>query len=178
MRVKILLVTIVLAMLITACGDSFPAPNFPVSPTAPEPAITSSGSDFPFQLQPDSPSYLPAFTQPQAGCAWVGIAGQVFDEQGQPLTGINLFIKGELNGRPIEIITKSGSNQAYGPAGFEVQISDRSAETQNAVSVQLFNDQGLALSPAFPISTYDDCQRNLILVNTQASSSSWRASLP
>ncbi len=133
---------------------------------------------FPFVLQSDSPRYLPAFTQPEAGCAWVGIAGQVFDENRQPIDGVVVLVKGYFNGKVIDTMSLSGLGKAYGPAGFEIQIGDRSAETSNALTIQLVNDQFEALSEAYPLTTYDDCQRNLILINFQAKSDEWRLFLP
>ena len=71
----------------------------------------------------------------------------------------------------IDAQTLSGLHEAYGQSGFEVKIGDFSADTNNALTIQLVNSKFEALSEVYPLTTYNDCQRNLILVNFQAQSS-------
>ena len=103
MRLKILVVFVFLAIVTAACGVSSPVlssgPSLPYQSegssveAAPaqaaeeaNPGTTAAqppqgldlSSGYPLALKDGSPRYLPAFTQPDAGCAWVGVAGQGF----------------------------------------------------------------------------------------------------
>ena len=203
MRLKILIVFVFLAIVTAACGVSSPVlssgPSLPYQSegssveAAPaqaaeeaNPGTTAAqppqgldlSSGYPLALKDGSPRYLPAFTQPDAGCAWVGVAGQVFDRNGAPLEGVVVLVKGYFNHKLIDVQTLSGLQKAYGEAGFEVQIGDLSADSQNALTIQLGNSKFEALSEVYPITTYDDCQRNLIMVNFQAVSDAYQAYLP
>ncbi len=203
MRLKILIVFFVIAIITGACGVATPilssGPNLPFvpvtaptenSPTLPDGAAAAqpatvqppAGYDltagYPFEPQSDSPRYLPAFTQPDAGCAWVGVAGQVFDQAGSPVQGVVVLLRGYFNGKLLDERTLSGQQTAYGESGFELQIGDLSADTINALTIQLANSKLEALSEPVALATYDDCQRNLILINFQAQSNAWRALVP
>jgi hypothetical protein len=200
MRLKILAGFIAIAWITGGCAFSeslMSGPNLPSSgsgaanqgaageeplatPASPvdESAQSAASGDYPFGLDTTSPRYLPAFTRPEAGCGWVGVAGQVFDPSGAPLDGVTVAIKGYFNDQLIDARTVTGQQTAYGEGGFEVQVGDRSAQASNALTVQLFNHQGEALSEVYSLNTFDDCQRNLILVNFQAQGESWQARLP
>ena len=161
-------------------------PTLPPTDTASPDATLASApveeqaapADYPFVLQTGSPTYLPAFTHPEAGCAWVGVAGQVFDEQQQPLEGVVILVKGYYNGKIVDTMVLSGLGEAYGPGGFEVQVGDQSDETNNAVTLQLVNQQFEPLSEPYPVVTYDDCQKNLVMVNFVAKTNSWKIFFP
>jgi hypothetical protein len=202
MRLKIMIVFFVLAIVTGACGAAGPVlssgPNLPftvqASPTETVPAQPAGGTanlavlpppqgldltgGYPFIMYSDSPRYLPAFTQPDAGCAWVGVAGQVLDQSGAPLEGVVVLVKGTFNGKRVDARTFSGQQTAYGVSGFEVQIGDLSADSANTLTIQLANSKLEALSEVAALTTYNDCQRNLLLVNFQAQSDSWQALLP
>jgi hypothetical protein len=109
----------------------------------------------------------------------VGVAGQVFDENQQPLEGAVVLVKGTFNGKPVDTMVLSGlAKDFYGPGGFEVQLGDQSADSTGVLTIQLVNDKFEPLSEAFPLTTYNDCQQNLILLNFQADSATWRLYLP
>lgn len=139
----------------------------PEQPTTLAPPVVDAASRL-FGLQEGYPQYLPAFTQPQAGCAWVGVAGQVLDQNGQPMEGVLVVVKGYFNGILIESMVLSGLSSAYGPAGYEIKIGEQSADSSNALTIQLLNERFEPLSDAYPVDTFDDCQKNLILYNFQA----------
>jgi len=207
MRLKILIGFMVLAIVTGACGVATPVlssgpslayqPDVPTADNAPaasaenlaDPAVTvpegarpPEGLDisagYPFALNSSSPRYLPEFTQPDAGCAWVGVAGQVFDQAGAPVEGVVVLVKGYFNNQLLDLQTLSGLQKAYGESGFEVQIGAQAADTHNALTIQLVNSKFEALSGVYALATYNDCQRNLILVNFQAASDTWKAYMP
>jgi hypothetical protein len=62
-----------------------PTPTPTDTPTpGPSPTVTSTRSPFPFTKDIVSPQYLQNFAN-AAGCNWMGIAGEVFDLQGNPV---------------------------------------------------------------------------------------------
>lgn len=108
-------------------------------------------------LQPGTPAYLPNFNQPQAGCDWMGVAGQVFDANGIEVLGLVIH-----SGDQTAI---TGEMLAYGPGGYEIQLSDSPKNTSAQYWVQVFNTEGQPLSDQVFFNTYEDCSQNLILVN-------------
>lgn len=110
-----------------------------------------------FILQAGSPFYLPNFNHPEAGCEWMGFAGQVFDLDGTEIQGLTIQ-SGEFS-------AITGDAIAYGPGGFEIRIGDAPVYSSAVYSVQVFDSSGQALSNQIFIDTYEDCERNLVLVN-------------
>jgi hypothetical protein len=133
---------------------------------------TATASEVAFVLRAHSPSYLPAFTQPDAGCNWVGVAGQVLDNQSKPVDHVAVVVKGKFNGKDVNQAGNSGTATAYGPGGFEVLIGEQSEDTLGNLTIQLFDDKNKPLSDIYPIVTYQDCQKNLIVYTFQASKAS------
>jgi len=143
-----------------------------VTPTATEPipltntptsravTPTKTRSPFPFTLQDGGPTYLPNFAN-SAGCNWMGIAGQAFGLQGEPLIGLIVTLQG--GGLDLDSIT--GSKTAYGSGGYEFFLNDRVVQTTGEYKVQLLDGNGAPLSPVIPVNTFADCTKNLILVN-------------
>ena len=94
---------------------------------------------FSLVFQASYPDYLPQvgvptttqnFISPEDGCNWLGVAGQVFGEDGTPLNGRIIEIRGNVEGESIMLATTTGSSQQMGPGGFDLQLSDlhRSAQ--------------------------------------------------
>ncbi|BAJ64949.1 hypothetical protein [Anaerolinea thermophila] len=148
-------------------------PESSPAPSAPAPSPTPA-----FVLQAGSPAYLPAFTHPEAGCAWVGIAGQVFNSAGLPQDNIVVVVKGLFNGKAVDALALSGLAKAYGAGGYEIQVGTASATTSEALTIQLLNDKFEPLSPVYPVQTFDDCQKNLILMNFQSTENQFWLYLP
>lgn len=116
-----------------------------------------------YTLQEDNPIYLPNFAQPSAGCAWMGVAGQAFSKDNQPIRGI-LIIAGKV-GEEQQLSAATGQAIAYGPGGYEIQLSTEPVTTQAVYWVQLVDLTGQALSEIIFFDTYQDCQKNLALIN-------------
>ncbi len=106
-----------------------------------------------------------ALIRPRLGCEWLIIAGQVWDLQDEPQAGLELHLSGELGGFLIDEFIKTGSAIAYGPSGYEFTLEGLVVNSRNALYLQLFDSDGQPLSHAYAIETFDDCQKNLILVN-------------
>ena len=130
-----------------------------------DPDATESPVTLPYVLQTNSPSYTENFANGQE-CSWHGIAGQVFDTEGAPQTGITVHLSGTLDGQEIDLYAESGSADSYGPAGYEFVIGESPVTTTNTLWIQVYDEDAEApLSEKIFLSTYNDCERNLILVN-------------
>lgn len=133
--------------------------------TAPEPIFTAH-----YVLQVMNPHYLANFTHSELGCDWLGVGGQVFNREGVVQKDIIIKAGGDLNGSPvIEQMTMPLADPdidiAYGPGGFELTLANSPAESDSTLWIQLFSLEGKPLSEQIFLITYDDCQKNLLLMN-------------
>lgn len=103
--------------------------------------------------------------QQQLDCDWLVIAGQVWDLGDTPLTGLTLHLYGELGGYTIERFVLSGSALAYGESGYQFELENLVIDSQDSLFIQLVDTNGIPLSHPYAIQTYDDCNKNLILIN-------------
>jgi hypothetical protein len=138
----------------------------PLPPTATStvPPATLTPTPLPFEVQPGTPLFLENFANAQA-CNWMGIGGQVFDTNGDPIIGIELELGGELAGQSISERTLSGPVDAYGIGGYEFALSDRPIESENTLWIRLLDPAGNAASAQFLLTTSTECDENLILLN-------------
>ncbi len=122
---------------------------------------------YPFVLDGEPEPVPSVMIRPQLGCEWLVIAGQVWDLEGEPVTGLTLHLYGELGGFTIDRFVLSGSENAvvYGRSGYEFTLEDLVVTSTDGLQIQLVDTNGLPLSLAYKLQTYEDCQRNLILVN-------------
>ena len=148
-----------------------PTPEITAAPTAtgtPEPTFTPTV--VPYSLQLMNPYYLKNFTHDDLGCEWFGVAGQIFDREGKVQKDIVVRAGGEINGSPVieEMVmplAEPDVDLAYGPGGFELTLAVSLADTESEVWIQLFSLEGDPLSDKIYLTTYDDCQKNMILLN-------------
>jgi hypothetical protein len=131
-----------------------------VTPTGPTRTPTRTLSALPYTLQGNGPTYVTNFAN-SAGCNWQGIAGQVFDLAGKPVLGLLVHLEG--GGLNYDTIT--GSKPEYGTGGYELFIGNSPQTTTNTYRVQLRTSAGQPLSDTYVIPTFQDCNRNLALVN-------------
>jgi hypothetical protein len=118
-----------------------------------------------FGIQDGSPSYEINTVHADSGCNWLGVAGQIFDFDGIPVSGILVEVSGTLNGQEISGLTLSGMAPAYGEGGYELTISDSPASPTDEIWVQLLDQANLPLSDKIYFQTYDSCDSNLVKVN-------------
>ncbi len=103
---------------------------------------------------------------PDAGCNWMGVAGQVFDLSGAPVSGQQVRVGGSLLGAPIELLSLTGVTTAYGNNGFyEFTLGEKPVNSTGTLWVQLLDQSGLPMSDKIYFDTYDACEKNLIFVN-------------
>jgi len=99
------------------------------------------------------------------GCNWTGIAGQVFDLQGRPVKGIRVWLRGTFDNKYIDYLGLTLESSPYGPSGFEFTLGEKPKNTTESLSLQLLDQAGIPISDRVYIDTFEDCERNLILVN-------------
>lgn len=129
--------------------------------------VPTVGTPFPFVAQSGTPVYLSNFVHPDRGCEWAGIAGQVFDASGATKSGLVVSVFGQLDGQAVDSVTLTGlpASRAYGPGGYELVLGDHPAQSQGSLSVQVFDQNGDALTAPLVVDTFADCAKNLVLAN-------------
>lgn len=144
--------------ILSAAGEDF-------QPWAYLPAImrdwapTPTRSPYPFTMDDDSPTNTQNFAN-SAGCNWLGVAGQVFDLDKEPVSA-GAYMISVLE--PVASWTFTGSAPAYGLSGWEVYLGD---EPKIATyRIQLFTPAGTPVSEAYEFATVDSCDQNLVLIN-------------
>jgi hypothetical protein len=136
-----------------------------------QPGLTQAGSNYQYNIQAGSPVYLPNIFHPESGCSWLGVAGQVFGEDTEPVIDIVVEAGGVLEGGAVFALTLTGLAPDYGIGGYEIYLADHGINSQGTVWIQLFNLSGKVLSPQIYFDTFDACDKNLVLVNFTSSSS-------
>lgn len=141
--------------------------NTPITkPPAMEPTIAVTPGEFAFVLRQGSPSAITGATfHPDAGCNWSGIGGQATSLNGEAVGGLLVQLGGSMPGA--EIMGKStmtGLATQYGPGGFEFTLANNPVSSDDTLWIQLTDQQNLPLSDRVYFNTYDDCQKNLIII--------------
>jgi len=124
-----------------------------------------------FTISPGSPKATASTAfYPELGCKWAGVAGQLFDAEGQPLPPALVLVEvgGVLNGEPIQLLSLSGTAPQYGPAGYEIVLGDIPIASQGSLYIQLFDRQGQPITDRIYFDTFGACEQNLILINFNA----------
>lgn len=136
------------------------------SPTQ-TPTLTPSSTPelMPFILIGEQENLSSALIRPGLGCDWLIIAGQVWDLQDAPVKGLQLHLSGALGGFIIDSFAISGSAPNYGESGYEFTLDNMRIPSDESLFVQLLDANDIPLSHPFSIQTFNDCQKNLILIN-------------
>jgi hypothetical protein len=120
----------------------------------------------PFALNDGSPVAISSVAfHPEAGCNWMGIAGQVLNMSGAPVsTGVIVRVGGELAGVKKDITSLTGTARQYGEAGYEIVLGASPTQSSSNLWVQLLDQAGLPMSPRIVFDTYASCDQNLIFI--------------
>jgi hypothetical protein len=132
-----------------------PTVIFTLPPTAtdtPGPP-TATLHPYPFKLSEDGVTYTRYFFSSE--CNWLGIAGEVVDQEGNPITGISVVLNG---GGLNNVVTTSGNAPDYAPSGWEHFLD--SQPKVGDFTIQLWH-QGQPVSELVEVRTSKDCRRNL-----------------
>ncbi len=140
-----------------------------VSPTfTPSPTEAPVGG-FAFAVQGNGPVAIVNIAHPELGCNWMGVAGNVVDMSGAPVTQLIVTLGGTLNGKPVHpsgtMTSLTGLFRQYGEAGFEFQLGDKPVASKGTLWIQLGDQAGLVLSEKVYFDTFSDCEKNLVLIN-------------
>ena len=134
----------------------------------PIPTATAPNSSlYSFALQAEPRAIDNTLFPSSRGCQWMGVAGQVVDLKNSPIPlGIIVQVGGAINGKVINIISLTGTSQTYfKDAGYEITLSDKPVASNGALFIRLLDQAGLAISDRILFNTYDDCNRNLVIIN-------------
>lgn len=162
----------------TSTLTPFPTPTVEVLAFAPS-SVPAEASIAPrFLLQTGTPVGVANFVQPEAGCNWMGVGGQVFDLNDQPVTYLVVEVGGTLGGIAISQLTLSGMSTVLGPGGFLIKLADRPIASDGTLWMQLFDLSGQPLTEKTFFPTFAECERNFILINFREVSPQYRIVLP
>lgn len=143
------------------------------TPSLPEPTQTPQPTPtavvYQYQLQTGSPAYIENIHHPDQGDNWMGVGGQVFDSNGNPVERIVVMAAGTLGGEAFEILGMTGAATQYGPGGYEIQLAQGLIPSSGTVMITLFDLAGNRLSASVAMDTFDDPARATIIVNFVAS---------
>lgn len=162
--------------------EATPTPALTVEPTAevvtameaeptltpdftPTPEPTATPEPIIYVLQEGNPLYLSNFVHPAADCNWLGVAGQVFDATGATVPDLTVIAGQDSVSDSNLWAARTGLSTHYGPGGYEIQLSGQSTATTQDYWVQLVSPSGEVLSDRIYFDTFEDCSRNLVLIN-------------
>jgi hypothetical protein len=146
--------------IVTATID--PNPVFVSSPQPTlangQPTHTPSLDDLhPFAIASDGVLYIS--NQNGRECNWASIAGSVTNSSNDPLPGFGIRVAGQ----GVSATVYSGTNSTFGAGGYELNLG--SAPIVSNYTVQLVTTGGAPLSPDVAITTRDECNQNVVVVN-------------
>ena len=118
-------------------------------------------------MREGSPSAVQNLFHPELGCDWMGVGGQVVDMSEAPVTGLIIRLGGNLPGvvLPQPMLSLTGVALNYGPGGYEFQLAEKPVGSKGSLWVQLLDQVGIPLSEKVAFDTFNDCGKNLILIN-------------
>ena len=119
----------------------------------------------PFILSGEPEAMSSALIRPSLGCDYLVIAGQVWDLQDAPVSKMKLHLTGELGGYEIDQFSLVGSATDYGKSGYEFALRGLVIESKDSLFIQLVDTENNPYSDRYALETFEDCQRNLIMVN-------------
>ncbi len=137
-----------------------PPPGSP-SPTL-KPTATPGGYAF---VLKDDPLTIQNIFHSDLGCNWLGVGGNIEDLRGGGKLYVTVHLHGTLNGETLDIYTVSGTAKQYGDGGYEFQLGDTPVASHNTLFIQLLDQANLPLSDRIFFDTYDDCEKNNIIIN-------------
>ncbi len=130
------------------------------TPTGPTPTPSPTRSPFPFTKSDLSPFYLQNHAN-NAGCGWLGIAGEVLDLERNPVSVGQYRV--HVWGNGVDERQAVGSAPQYGPSGWEQYLGE--SPTAQEYNVQLETAQGTAVSQVYSVQTRASCSQNLTQID-------------
>jgi hypothetical protein len=145
-----------------------PTPTWTVlaslTPTrSPAPTSLTPTSVFPFLLAKAGIRTSVAYQ----GCAWQGVAGQVFDPLGTPIPNLQIHLEGILDGKSLSQNATTAHLPIYGDGAYVFTLGETPLPSENTIWIQLLDNTKRELSDRIYLKTYEGCDRNLVLVDFQ-----------
>ena len=144
----------------------------PIPSDTPEPTPEDTAIPIPnleigtsFSVQVGSPSHTENSAHPESGCNWLGVAGQVFDSDGLPVSGLKVESGGILGEIEISGSTLTGEAPVYGEGGYEIVLHDTPVSSDGDIWIQLMDNANLPFSEKVYFQTFDSCDSNLVKIN-------------
>ncbi len=131
------------------------------------PKATGTYAPYNFVVQQGNPIAISSLAfRPEYGCDWMGVGGQVFDLRGSQVSDMFVYLGGNLAGTFFaEQPTITGLLPQYGRGYYEFKLADKPVLSKDTLWVQLRDQAGLSMSDKYYFSTYDNCDKNLIIIN-------------
>ncbi len=158
-------------MVPSSTATETPTPTNTPQPTATETVgpealpTTELDENASFIIQEGYPQYSENDIQPDAGCSWMGVVGQVLDDSGEPVNGILVETGGFLGETEVQNLTMSGMTNTVGEGGFAIKLSDSPQFSEGQIWIQLVDQSNLPLSDQIYFDTSDACEENQIRIN-------------
>ncbi|MBK6327856.1 MAG: hypothetical protein IPF56_18250 [Chloroflexi bacterium] len=127
------------------------------TPPGPSPTASATRSQYLFTKSNTSPFYLQNYAN-NAGCGWMGIAGEVLDLSGNPVAAGSYVV--HVWGSGVDSRLQVGSAPDYSPSGWEQFLFD--SPVIRDYEVQLESSSGTAVSQAYRVQTRASCNQNLV----------------
>jgi hypothetical protein len=140
----------------------------PEESTAPEPSpepVTVEATQTRYEVQSGTPVVMANFIKPDLGCNFSGVGGQVFGRDQAPVNGLVVEVHGPIDGEDQTLVSLTGTELAFGPGGYLVQLADKPFDSQSELTIQLFDLTGKPESEPITFDTSQRCDENLVLMN-------------
>jgi hypothetical protein len=95
----------------------------------------------------------------------MGVGGQVFNMENQPITNLGVHLEGVLGENTISLDTITGSAPDIGPSGYVFNLSTEPIASEESLWVQLNDGADKALSDQVYFTTTTECNENFVMVN-------------
>ncbi len=164
----------------TAITESTPLQSVTLTPTqtqtleptatfTPEPTLTFTPTPtekpMPFVIKGTPSGYPNAMLFPQYDCEeYLFIGGEVLDLREAPVFDLTVKLGGTYGGSLVDLTSVSGDLPVYGESGFGFVI-DNQRIRESGITIQLFDENGEALSALTSLSITGNCVSNLLIVN-------------
>lgn len=108
----------------------------------------------------------PVYQAHSNGCGGLYVAGVVLGIDGAPRPLMLVRVQGLLAGAALgQEDALSGGATQYGPSGYEIKLADAPVDSSN-IWLELWDiDSGELVSGSIVFTTFNDCNRNLVIIN-------------
>lgn len=117
-----------------------------------------------FVVQPGTPLGTSNIVEPDSSCDWMGIGGQVFDQDNVPVNDLIVEVGGTILGNQISQLAITGNAPIFGPGGYLIELGDMPMASDGTLWMLLYLD-GVPQSEKIFLNTYAECERNLLIIN-------------